>query len=251
MNLRKAIASGRGKKAGQVALPSHRRAISLDEILDRPHGDTRELSPLHVDELRESIAAVGLIQPLAVDQTGHLLAGGHRREALLQLREVNPDHFEKRFPGGNVPVRVFPFNAVEDPDRSLAIEAAENEKRRDYTPAEVRELADRLVQAGYRNTRGKPKAGEKALKPAIALIIGKSTKTVQRYLNPTDLNQISKRQSAPSTRRGQKGTDVPISKWVKILEQIESQAAEELVDGDAIADVATQLREMLQASTQR
>lgn len=241
MNLKNAIASGRGKKAGQVSLPSHKRVLPLDEIHDRPHGSTRGLSDDHVAELVESIAAVGLIQPLAVDRVGHLLAGGHRRAALLELREQEPVTFEKKFPGGNIPVRIFNFNAAEDEAQSLAIEAAENEKRRDYTPAEVRELADRLVDAGYRNTRGKPKAGEKALKPAIALIIGKSTKTVQRYLNPeTGAKKKAQKQTS------QKGTRVPISKWVKVLEQIELNSPDHLKDGDAIADVAGQLREMLQ-----
>jgi ParB family chromosome partitioning protein len=56
-----------------------------------------------------------------------------------------------------------------------------------------------LVKAGYRNTRGKPKAGQKALAPALAIIIGKSTKTVQRYLQPEPENK----------------TDVPISIWTK------------------------------------
>jgi ParB family chromosome partitioning protein len=39
-----------------------------------------------------------------------------------------------------------------------------------------------LVAAGYRNTRGKPKVGQKALTPALAIIIGKSSRTIERYL---------------------------------------------------------------------
>ncbi|NJN49605.1 MAG: hypothetical protein HC805_07365 [Alkalinema sp. RL_2_19] len=69
----------------------------------------------------------------------------------------------------------------------MAIEASENEKRRDYTPGEVRELADRLVAAGYRKTEGRPKKGEKALIPSLSVIVGKSHRTLHRYLEePTN-----------------------------------------------------------------
>ncbi len=164
------------------SIPTTKRGLKLEEIRDRPHGDTRELNPTHVDELAANIAAVGLIQPLAVDSEGHLLAGGHRRAALQLLEKTEPQRFAELFPGGEVPVRAFDFNAADDSERAIAIEAAENEKRRDYTPAEVRELADRLVEAGYRNKRGKPKKGQKALTPALMTIVGKSARTVERYL---------------------------------------------------------------------
>ena len=44
-----------------------------------PDGDTRELNPTHIEELAANIGAVGLIQPLAVDSGGHLLAGVQRQ----------------------------------------------------------------------------------------------------------------------------------------------------------------------------
>jgi ParB family chromosome partitioning protein len=65
----------------------------------------------------------------------------------------------------------------------LAIEASENEKRRDYSAVEVRALADRLVVAGYRATEGRPKKGEKSLIPSLAVIVGKSHRTIHRYLD--------------------------------------------------------------------
>ena len=173
-----AAAQTRGE---QKQLPGKKRWMKLQEILDRPHGDSRTLNIDHVAELAESIAAVSLIQPLAVDELGHLLAGSHRREALAQLQKTQPQRFEELFANG-IPVRVFPFSAQEDPEQAIAIEAAENEKRRDYTPAEVRDLADKLVKAGYRNTEGRPKKGEKSLTPALMTIVGKSRATVQRYL---------------------------------------------------------------------
>ena len=156
--------------------------LHIDQIQDRNDPDTRSLNLVHVAELAESIAIVGLINPISVDNKGRLLAGAHRREAIRQLHETNPQAFERQVPQGQVLVRRYDFDATEDPDRALTIEASENEKRRDYTPAEVRTLADRLRAAGYRDARGKPKRGEKALRPALEVIIGKSGRTVQRYL---------------------------------------------------------------------
>jgi len=74
------------------------------------------------------------------------------------------------------------FDATAEPSRALEIEIAENEQRRDYTPSEVRAIAERLRQAGYKDGKGRPKAGEKALAPALQTIIGKSRRTVMSYL---------------------------------------------------------------------
>jgi hypothetical protein len=64
----------------------------------------------------------------------------------------------------------------------LAAEAAENVARRQYTPAEVKALAKRLRDAGYRESVGKPKKGEKALRPALEMVLGKSASTIRRML---------------------------------------------------------------------
>lgn len=154
--------------------------LPLDAIQDRPQ-DTRPLNPKHVAALAESIVAVGLIEPLAVDQDGVLLAGGHRLAAIRSLAESDTQDYSRLFAAG-VPVHRLPFKASEEPARALEVEVAENEKRRDYTPAEVRELADRLRQAGYTDRPGRPKAGEKAIGPALELIIGKHLRTVRGYL---------------------------------------------------------------------
>jgi ParB family transcriptional regulator, chromosome partitioning protein len=155
--------------------------LSIGQIVDRPSGDTRPLNPSHVEALAESIAAVGLIQPIAVDAKGQLLAGAHRRAA-IKLLESNDLVFERWFSGG-VPVHRFDFDADVDPELALAIEATENEKRRDYTAKEVKELAVRLRQAGYEDLKGRPKAGQKSVVLALSSIIGKSDKTVRRYLS--------------------------------------------------------------------
>lgn len=157
--------------------------VPLEKISNRPHGDTRRLNLSHIDELVESIAALGLIHPLVVDQQYHLLAGGHRRAALHKLCETEPALFSRIFPDHKIPVLICHIDAELDTKRAIAIEAAENEKRKDYTPQEVRALADKLIQAGYKSTRGKPARGTKALQPALAKIIGKSKRTVQRYLD--------------------------------------------------------------------
>jgi ParB family transcriptional regulator, chromosome partitioning protein len=156
--------------------------LALDQIIDRSSGDSRPLTPSHVTNLAESIAAVGLIQPIAVDNQGRLLAGGHRRAAIEELKESNPDVFKKHFSEG-IPVRRYEFDAAENVELALAIEATENEKRRDYTPAEVRELASRLKEAGYHYTPGRAKAGQKSFLPSLSVIVGKSERTVQRYLS--------------------------------------------------------------------
>lgn len=226
-----AIEAAKGR--GEDKLLSTKREKQLSEIRDRPHGDTREITPTHVDELAENIAAVGLIQPLVVDSQGHLLAGGHRRAALQKLKQEQPERFLEFFPRGEVPVRVFDFNAADDPERAIAIEAAENEQRRDYTPAEVRELADRLVAAGYRNTKGKPKKGQKALTPALMTIVGKSRRTVQSYLAGDNVQRCTL--SDKEKEQQFKG------KLTKMLEQFE------LMDStnEALATLAAKLREQL------
>jgi ParB family transcriptional regulator, chromosome partitioning protein len=157
--------------------------LPLDQITDRPGGDTRPLNPAHVQALAESIATVGLIQPIAVDSQGRLLAGGHRRAAIVQIQATNPPALAQWFSTG-VPVHRFDFDASQDEARALAIEASENEKRRDYSAVEVRALADRLVAAGYHHSKGQPKKGAKALMPALETIVGKSRRQIQRHLSP-------------------------------------------------------------------
>ena len=156
--------------------------LLLDNIKDRHSGDTRPLNDDHVQALAESIAAVGLIEPLVVDIQGHLLAGGHRRAAIEYLREHDSKTYQEQFPGNRIPVRQLGFIAEDEPDRALGIEVTENERRRDYTAAEVKQLAERLRAAGYVDRRGRPKEGELRLKPALEVIIGKSARTVQRLL---------------------------------------------------------------------
>lgn len=171
----------------RVALPS---TLPLGKLLDR-QSDTRPLREQHVNELAESMAVFGLLEPIVVDRKGRILAGGHRRAALAQLKQQNPSAYEQHFPNDLVPIRVLEFDAESDPERALQVEVTENEKRRDYTAGEVRALAGRLQEAGYVDVKGRPAKGEKALRPALEVIVGKSIRTVRRYLNAEDSESVT------------------------------------------------------------
>ncbi|MBM0745246.1 ParB/RepB/Spo0J family partition protein (plasmid) [Phormidium sp. CLA17] len=180
MSLNDLIKTAQSNTKRGIAAPNNNAVMSLEAIKPRD-ADTRPLNSAHVEALAESIAALGLIEPLAVDKQGRLLAGGHRLAAISQLKEIDLETFNQHFAAG-VPVRVMEFDAQREPSRALEVEIAENEQRRDYTPAEVRAIADRLRKAGYKDGKGRPKAGEKALAPALQTIIGKSRRTVMSYL---------------------------------------------------------------------
>ncbi|MBE9030475.1 ParB/RepB/Spo0J family partition protein [filamentous cyanobacterium LEGE 11480] len=186
--------------------------LPLDEILQREE-DTRPLNEVHVKALAESIAAVGLIQPIAVDKVGRLLAGGHRKAAIVYLQTNDKAVFDKWFNAG-IPIYRFDFDASENKELALAIEASENEKRRDYTPAEVRELADRLKAVGYNFTSGRPKKGQKSLIPSLSVIVGKSDKTIRRYLS-SDTRKVDNRKSGHMT-----GFSAVVSSTAKSLQRL-------------------------------
>lgn len=166
----------REKERGELS------TLPLERIRNR-ESNTRTLNMEHVQSLKESISTLGLIEPLAVDQEKVLLAGGHRLAAITLLLETEPDVFNQHFPNRAIPVRVMPFVAASEPERALQVEVAENEYRRDYTPAEVRGIAERLIEAGYKDVKGRPKKGEKVLMPALSTVVGKNRRTIQRYLH--------------------------------------------------------------------
>lgn len=203
---------------------SQRATFPLSQIQDR-QSDTRPLRQDHVDQLAESIAVLGLIEPIVVDIRGRLLAGGHRKAAILQIYKQKPKAYAQQFPDDMIPVRVMPFDADEEPDRALQIEISENEKRRDYTPEEVRLLADRLRTAGYVDTPGRPTKGEKRLRPALEVIVGKSLRSVRRYLTeelqekPVQFGQVSKQAVLRQAK-------VALEKWLTVPESERQSAAE-------------------------
>lgn len=228
-------------KSRAVDVPSSTATMPLDKITDRAGGDSRPLNPTHVEELAKSIAVVGLIAPIAVDSRGRLLAGGHRRAAILELQQRDLEAFSKQFPGGQVPIRRYDFDSQVEPEKALAIEASENEKRKDYTAAEVRAIAERLRAAGYRDAPGKPKKGEKALRPALELIIGKSIRQVRRYLNEDDLVE-----NGTSNQDKQTRTDVRVLNRALVNLQKWAEIVDDSTSGNAVTKLRGRVEQMIQ-----
>lgn len=185
--------------------------LPLEQILDR-ETDTRPLKSQHVTQLAESIAVLGLLEPLVVDNRGRLLAGGHRKAAIAHIKENNPEAYAQHFSDDLIPVRMMPFDGGEDPEQALQVEISENEKRRDYTPNEVRALAERLRAAGYVDTPGRPSKDEKRLRPALEVIVGKSLRSVRRYLTeekPVQLGQVSKKTALRQAKKA-------LEQWISL-----------------------------------
>lgn len=185
-----------------VAVNSTKHQIPVESIQPRLSTATRELSAVHVLELAESIAALGLIEPLAVDMHFRLLAGGHRWVALRLLATDEKTRTElwcsvfgsspapfirKRLKAlkqatDGVAVHVLPVDSASDPAKALALEIAENERRRNYTKEEILGLAEKLRAAGYRDSMGRPKQGERTLVPVLSAVLGKARRTVFKIL---------------------------------------------------------------------
>jgi ParB family chromosome partitioning protein len=201
--------------------------LDLEAIRPRAGADTRPARLADVVTLAESIAAVGLVQALTVDRNHRLVAGLHRlaacrllcfvkpearavflsslegwgkvnREEILTRAQALPISADLPEPlrAEKVPCRVLSdLDAEADPGAALAAEAAENTARRDYTAAEVAAVADRLRKAGYRDKPGRPRSGERALRPALALVLGVDVSTIRRHLNapekPAHMSEFS------------------------------------------------------------
>lgn len=209
----KILAAARAKQGKAQASKAQESAASLDQIKDRSGGDTRPLTQVHVEELAESISVLGLIEPIVVDIHNRLLAGGHRRAAIQLLKEQQAEKYQKHFPEDQVPVRVMPFDSEEEPELALAIEAAENEKRRDYTPAEVKAIAERLKAAGYEDVKGRPRKGQKPLMPALSVVVGKHLRTVQRYLNESTTDVVLFEARSPDRNQLLRQALTKLEKW--------------------------------------
>ncbi|QIR41930.1 ParB N-terminal domain-containing protein (plasmid) [Tolypothrix sp. PCC 7910] len=190
---------------------SQKTKIPLAQINPR-EADTRPIRPEHVADLAESIAALGLIEPLVVDCKGVLLAGAHRLAAIQLLKEGNLEAYAQQFPDELVMVHMMAFDSLEEPERALQVELAENEKRVNYTRDQIERLAERLRALNYREIRGRPLQGEKALGPALAVAIGVSTRYVRKILKE------QRQEEAGSENRN----SVPIFQKLKLLKRIEA-----------------------------
>ena len=176
-----ASASARGRAEGVLSstqrLPSR---LPLDRIKLQDHR-LRGIKRDHVDRLVESIKAEGLLQPLVVDRGGRLIAGGHRLEAIKRLQEVAPDVFGRHF-GSGVNVVSLPIDSDSDQIAALRAEIAENEMRLDFSRAEVAKIVEVLREAGFDDTRGRPKKGTLPMAPALQDLFGVKRRTVVRML---------------------------------------------------------------------
>jgi len=188
------------------------------KIKPRAQGNTRELDPLHVVDLAQSIEALGLLQPIAIDIKDHLVAGEHRlfacqllstedpearvklwesiqlvsskrlkspqklEEAKKRILALNYANFKDRYHDLEVQVVVLPFDSEQSHEQAILSETAENEKRQDYTKDEILSLAKKLRKAGYIERPGRPRSGEKSIKTALTVISGKSWRQICRDL---------------------------------------------------------------------
>lgn len=189
------------------------KLLPLGSILDRHGGDTRPINQKHVDALCDSISVLGLITPLTVDNKGRLLAGGHRRAALLKLAGKDPKHFASLFPEG-IPVRIMDLDSISDEIDALQIEVEENTQRRNFTPSEIKEAATRLEAAGYARLKGRPRKGQKSLKRELANVFRLSEDRIQRILN--DSGQKGRR--APTFSTG--NAIMTLEKWLDQIDQL-------------------------------
>lgn len=203
--------------------------VDLDDIGQRPSGDTRTINATQVAELVESIAELGLIQPLAIDDGNRLLAGGHRLAALQQLRDQNLPRFNDLFADG-IPCRRFFIDSETDIEQALLIEVSENEKRRNYTRDEIVSVAERLQAQGYSNERGR--GNTKPLAPALQLALGVSRSTVQRALRQS--NESRDTFDSPKARS--------LSLPPALVDRIRTMATDR---GEAVADLLTQALDAL------
>gem|GEM_PF-1819134 len=203
----RALAVGTGLQRQEQAVATvlasaQEHRLPVGEIRPRHNPATRTLDAAHVLNLAESISALGLIEPLAVDTERRLVAGGHRWAALRLIaatQEQRTSVWRELFKadpslamterlgqlpasGSPVAVHVLAIDSAKDPGTALTLEVAENERRKAYSKDEVRALATTLKAAGYRDGVGRPKQGERTVIPALSAVLGKSRRTVYMML---------------------------------------------------------------------
>jgi len=224
----------------------------------KPHPNpSRTIDLKHLIDLARSIAALELIHPLVVDMDDTVIAGSHRYAALRLLVAAPEERLallKLLCPGSSasqlktlapvaealpvsprtvditrIPVRILPLRYADAPGDVWRVEVAENERRRDYSPKEVRALAERLREQGYRFATGKPKEGEQPALPVLTVLIGKSERTIRRILSGED-----------ETRQdGRNAFDVDKAAAVATLQRFKARHAQQMsVDQRRVFDRA-------------
>lgn len=171
------------KNTSKAAAVQPNQYVVLDHIVNHKELLYRTLDSAHVDSLTGDIAVNGLDSPLftfalapdaqvklkgspdAIPAT-YLVAGLHRRAALLKLRREQPEVFKKRFPNG-IPV----LHRVCTVGDALLLQIRENVQRKEMTAEEIFPVLAKLAEAPF-SMSGKE----------IAKRIGKSTSWVSQMM---------------------------------------------------------------------
>lgn len=223
--------------------------VSVELIKDRV-ADTRKAKADHVLGVAESIAALGLLQPPAVDRKHRLIAGLHRITACRLLladpaeritmfaqlegaARIPTDEIKARLGAlpsprdlpeplvnGRVPVAILTgIDAENDKAAALAAEVAENVTRKKYTTPEIYSLVGQLRSHGYTEPKGRPRVGEKALRPALRLILGMSEKTIRNILEREKGGKLPPFQSKEASPKAEVSLLNAISSYRKAAEK--------------------------------
>ena len=197
-----ATASGRSSAAQDRVVAQERDEargkpieLQISKVVPRAN-DARALKEEHAQDLADSIKVLGLLQPILVDKNQRLIAGAHRLRAFQILLEREGDRW------ATIPAIIQgDVDAEREPDRVLQMEIAENEKRRNFTKAEVKTAASRFLGAGFIATKGRPKKGERPLGPALAATFGISARYVRQILNEEEAPKAPARDTAEDRRK--------------------------------------------------
>ena len=154
--------------------------VPLDDIM--PSTDASPLCAKTVNDLTANIEAHGLFQALIVDDKLVLIAGRHRREALLKLKAEKPDIFLKLFPDG-IDVHIREFDASVNAEKAVTVLIGASHVAHKASKDEVRALHQKLVgMTGYTGKRGRPAAGETSMLDTLAQRFGVTKRSIQRFL---------------------------------------------------------------------
>lgn len=187
----------------RIEVPTPER-VPIETIKPR-EVDIRPVSERRARQFAINIAVVGLIQPITIDANGIILAGEHRRRALQILQELSewPERLPDLLPDvgddqraaeeclkawrrfaydQGVPVHRMDVDSRVDLGRARAIEISENTMREPFSKEEARVGYQQLTAAGYTHVVGRPKKGEKPIGPQLAILFGKSMRTVGKYI---------------------------------------------------------------------
>ena len=119
----------------------------LDALYLSDMNPRQDVDADRIDQLADSIVAVGLLQNLAglADEAGHvgIVAGGRRLRALIRAFEKHADLLDRRPELAEIPVRLAPDEAT-----ARAWASVENAAREDLHPADEIRAYGRMAETG-------------------------------------------------------------------------------------------------------